>query len=527
MKQSKIQNPKSKILLRRFAFAALAAGVGLSGFLAVRAAESNGKPKPAAPLNKFAPPLLVAPLTVHAEAMQTENTVSGQVEPLHVATLAAEVANRIVRRPVIQGDRIEAGAIVAQLDSDAAQTALQQAKDALAQARASRQQAETDYERAAIETREAILSARAAVGQAQSEAQKARAQREQAAAGERKTQAFTRRQELRQAEDALTQAKTDERLARIDNDRYVYLVKQGAAPQQTLDHAQATLDSATARRQSAEQALSLAGEGARQEDKDSAAAQVGAANAQIASAEHQVESARAALKIAGTRDTRLAVLRRQIDGLKAQEAQARDTIRQAQIAVEKRTVRAPFTGRVLAALADVGDMTGAGTPIARIGAIRQVKATFAIPESSRPALRFGQTVSVTADALPGQKFAGRITALGFQADAKSRNFPIEITIANPNEALLPNMAARLRLAVGGATQRLLVPASAVASDGTGTGAYVFVLKNGKAVRRAAHLGAPLGDRVEITSGLSDGETIAATPQRLSDNAAVRLTDSQP
>ena len=504
---------------RRFTLAVVV--VAVVGALAVRAAlpHQNHKPKPAAVRDKTAPSLPVTSILVHAASVQSQNRVSGQVEPLHVATLAAEVANRLVARPVTQGDRVEAGQVIALLDAEAAQTALRQTRDAHAQARASRLQLETDYGRAAIETRQTILAAQAAVGQAQSEATRARAQAAQAQAGERKTRTLTRRQELQQSQDALSQTKTAEKLARLDYERYLYLVKQGAAPQQTLDQAQAALDAAAARRQSAEQGVSLANEGARAEDRETAQAQVSAANAQIAATEHQIEAARAGLKIAQTRDARLAALRRQIDSLRASEAQARDAVRQAQIALEKHTVRAPFAGRILATFADRGDMMSVGTPIARIGAIRQVKAAFAIPESSRPALRFGQTVSVTADALPERKFAGRITALGFQADAKSRNFPIEITMENPQETLLPNMAARLRLAVGGKSALLMVPASAIASDGTG--AYLFVLRGGRAVRRSVSLGAPLGDKVEITGGLADGETIAATPQRLSENAAIR------
>ena len=209
--------------------------IAVSGAFAVRAALSHGSQKPkSAAKDRATPSLPVTPITVHAEAVHAENSVSGQVEPLHVATLAAEVANRIAARPVTQGDRVEAGAVIALLDTDAAQTTLRQAKDAYAQARASRLQLATDYERAAIETRETILLAQASVGQAHSDLQRARAQAAQAAAGERKTKTFTRRQELRQSEDALSQAKTDEKLARIDFDRYVYLVRQGAAPQQTL-----------------------------------------------------------------------------------------------------------------------------------------------------------------------------------------------------------------------------------------------------------------------------------------------------
>ncbi len=156
-------------------------------------------------------------------------------------------------------------------------------------------------------------------------------------------------------------------------------MREGAGPQEALDRAQATYDSAVARRQSAEQSVSLAKEGARQEDRETAAAQVTAAQAQMAGATHGVEQARAGLRIAETRDTRLATLRRQIDGLRAQEAQTQDAVRQAEIALEKRTIRAPFAGRVLATLADVGDLMAPGTSVARLGRIDRVKVTFAVP----------------------------------------------------------------------------------------------------------------------------------------------------
>jgi RND family efflux transporter MFP subunit len=465
------------------------------------------------------PTLRVEDVTARSKIIQPENRISGQVEPYHTATIAAEIADRIIRRPIERGDRVEKGAVLAVLFSDSAATALDQARSALAQAVAARRQAETDYQRAVVETDAARQQAQAQVNQARADQQNARAQYFQAAAGERKARSATRQQELRQAEDALAQTQSDERLARIECDRYSYLVHEGAVGQQSLDRAQAALDAAAARRQSAEQALSLAREGARQEDRDAAAAQVSASRAQIDAAQHRVEEAQATLRIANTRDTRLAVIRRQIDGLRAQEAQAREAVRQVRIALEKRTIRAPFAARVLATLADAGDVMSPGTPIARLGEIRRVKVIASVPESSRPALSLGRTVRITADALPGRTFPGRITALGFQADPRSRAFPVEVTVQNPEEILLPNMVARLRLPVGPISHRTLIPSSAVASDGTLP--YVFVLRGGRAWRREVRLGAPVGDSVEVSNGLEPGEQIAATPQRLSDGACVR------
>lgn len=172
-------------------------------------------------------------------------------------------------------------------------------------------------------------------------------------------------------------------------------------------------------------------------------------------------------------------------------------------------------------------MTAPGSPVIKLGDIRQIKAVFAVPEGSRPLLREGQKVSIAADTLPGKTFAGRVRTLGYEADNRSRTFPVEITVANPSEALLPGMVARLALngvsadAPYNARSAVIVPVASVASDEGG--GYVVVLKEGVATRRAVTLGAPVGaETVEITSGLAVGEIIAKTPQRLTNGARVQL-----
>ncbi len=468
------------------------------------------------------PILLVDVIEVRKVSVQQTNGLIGQVEPYRTATVAAEVADRIVSRPIQRGDRVVQGGLLVSLTAETAQTGVLQATHLLDQATAARRQAETDYPRTVIETDANRQQASAQVAQALADQDRAKAQVVQAAAGERRTLTLTRQQEQHQAEDALAQTRAEERLAKIQRDRQVYLVREGAAARDALDRAQATFDTAVARRQSAEQAVSLAKEGARQEDRDSAGALLTAAQAHAASAAHQVEQARAALRFADTGDTRLAAARRQIEGLRAQEKQAVDGVRQAQITLTKHSVRAPFNGRVLTTMADVGDMLNPGAPLALIGEIARVKATFAVPELSRSALRLNQPVMITVDALPNHHFRGRISALTYQADAKTRSFPIEVTVANPEEALLPNMVARLNLPVGGAAQRLLIPASAVLGDSSGGGLCVFVLEKGRARRQEVRLGTPYADYVEVTAGLTGGEQIAAAPQRLSDGVAVRL-----
>ncbi|MCW3054831.1 MAG: family efflux transporter, subunit [Chthonomonadales bacterium] len=466
--------------------------------------------------------LLVDAAPVHRVSVTQTNTLVGQIEPYRAATVAAEVAERIVSRPIQRGDRVVQGGVLAMLSAETAETGVLQATHVLDQATAACRQAETDYTRTVVETDANRQQAKAQVEQALADQERAKAQVVEAVAGERKTLSLTRQQEQHQAEDALAQTRVEERLAKIQRDRQAYLVGEGAVAQDALDRAQAALDSAVARRRSAEQAVSLAKEGARQEDRDSAAALVTAAQARASAAAHQVEQARATLRSAETRDTRLAAARRQIEGLRAQEKQAADGVRQTQILLTKHSLHAPFTGRVLATMADVGEMLSPGAPIVRIGEVTRVKATFAVPELSRSALRLNQPVTITVDALPHHSFRGRISALTYQADAKNRTFPIEITVDNPDEALLPNMVAHLTLPVGGSARRLLIPSSAILGNSKGGGVCVFVLEQGHARRQEVRLGTPYADYVEVLEGLTGGEQIAAAPQRLSDGVAVRL-----
>jgi multidrug efflux pump subunit AcrA (membrane-fusion protein) len=84
------------------------------------------------------------------------------------------------------------------------------------------------------------------------------------------------------------------------------------------------------------------------------------------------------------------------------------------------------------------------------------------------------------------------------------------------------MIARLPLPVGIARTRLLISISAVAVEGTS--AYVYLLQNGRALRREITLGAPIGNQVEVNTGLAAGDRIAATPQRLTDGATVKMME---
>lgn len=462
----------------------------------------------------------VESLIVESQLSQASSVISGQLEPYRIATVTAEVGARVLELPLQTGTKLSAGSLLSQLDDSVSRAGLAEAVAGLAQAKAGRQQAEAELARARVETDAARQAARAQLAQAEAGQQGASAQARQAAEGERKARAATRAQELAQAAAGLAQAQAEERLARTERDRIAFLLKEGVVGQQAHDRVQATFEMARARCDAAEQQLSLAREGARQEDIRTATAQVAQASAGVASFQAQKDAATAQLRIAGTRPARLEALQRQIDGLHAQEARASATVRQAELLVKKHRIGAPFGGRVLAKLTESGQTVAPGTPIARLGELSRLKATFALTEAARLGFKPGQAVSLTVDAFPGKRFTGKVATVGYQADPRIRTFGIEVELANPGEVLLPNMVARLAVKQVSPAPSITIPISALATERTQ--AYVFVLTEGIARRREVKLGPVQGDQVTVQEGLKVGESLAATPQRLTEGARVEI-----
>lgn len=491
-------------------------GLAATGFFFSRGSQSNKNTGKVV----TSPVLPMEPVKVVTQSVQKENLISGTIEPETLATITSEVSRRMMKRYVNLGDFVREGELLAELDTEQQEVAIQQAKAAHNQAISARLQAESDYARSLVETQSAKDQAEAQLRQAQAGNRQAKAQTSLADANARKVKRITRVQELRQAEAALSRAKSDEKLAKIESDRYTKLVQEGAASQQSLDHALAALERATAQRVAAEQAVLLAEEGARQEDIEAAQESANAAAAQVSVTTAQIDAAQATVRTAGTRDLRLAAIRRQIDALRAQEKQTLQGVRQAEIGLKKHRLVAPFTGRILAVLADTGDLVAPGTPIFRLGTADDLKAVFAIPEASRLKLETNQKVTLRLDALPDKTFAATIRRIGFQADPKTRTFPLEVRFVDKDSRILPNMVARLLIPIGEVQKLPLVPIKAVASDAKG--AFVYRLDGERVVRRDVVLGSPLGNRVVVVKGVSAGDVVAASPQRLSEGAKVRL-----
>jgi len=196
------------------------------------------------------------------------------------------------------------------------------------------------------------------------------------------------------------------------------------------------------------------------------------------------------------------------DQSRAQAANIRATI-------AKKTIRAPFGGRLGIRQVNLGQMLREGDPIVTLQTLDPIYADFTLPQQQISRLRPGLEVRVTSDALPGVTMEGRIKAINPLVDADTRNIKVQATLANHNEQLRPGMFVNVTVGLPVRMQVLAIPATAVLYAPYGDSVFVVIEdkehKGGKTIRQQfVRLGEKRGDFVAAVSGLKEGEEIVST-----------------
>lgn len=183
-------------------------------------------------------------------------------------------------------------------------------------------------------------------------------------------------------------------------------------------------------------------------------------------------------------------------------------------------VLAPISGTVISLPVAVGSLVGTGTALAELGAIEDVQVEARVPERFVGVLRTGLRASVSLEAYPGFSFPAAVVRVSPVVDPVSRTKTIRLGFDRLDARINPGMFARIRLNTLAYPDRLLVGESALRSDAEGS--FVFVVREGTASKRRVVLGAAVDGRVEVVSGLEEGETVVIEgAAALADGAAVR------
>ncbi len=193
--------------------------------------------------------------------------------------------------------------------------------------------------------------------------------------------------------------------------------------------------------------------------------------------------------------------------------------------VENTKIKSPISGTVNSRNVDVGTMVQPGMTVANIVDITRLKVVVNVSEREAFRLKPGDTVEITTDVYPGQKFEGRVNNIASKAD-EAHTYPVEIGL--PNSARYPlkaGMFCRIEFVSTTPTEALTIPRLSLV--GSIRNAQVFVVRSSIAYLRTVVIGRQTNEMLEVVEGLSEGDTVVTSGQNnLSDNARVAVFSTQ-
>jgi membrane fusion protein, multidrug efflux system len=253
---------------------------------------------------------------------------------------------------------------------------------------------------------------------------------------------------------------------------------------------------------------------------DSAQARADLAEAEAASAESASQVKRSKELI----ESRV-ISASQFEQLEATMKANQARVAAARARLEDTIIRAPFPGRVGLRRVSLGSLVSSGTTITTLDDISVIKVDFSVPENFLASLREGLKVSATAAAFPGRQFTGTVTGVDSRVDPVSRSVTVRAEVPNADLALKPGMFLNVSLARD-EHQALMVPEAALVPEQSRQ--FLFVVADGRALRREVRIGRRQPGRVEIVAGLQAGEqVIVEGTQKVRDGATVRVLDRAP
>jgi membrane fusion protein, multidrug efflux system len=201
--------------------------------------------------------------------------------------------------------------------------------------------------------------------------------------------------------------------------------------------------------------------------------------------------------------------------------------------IDRKTIRAPFSGVLGIRQINLGQYLAAGAPIVTLQALRPAYVNFSVPQQEIGKLPIGTTVAVTSDALGGATESGTIKALESVIDEATRNVRVQAVFDNASGKLRPGMFVETSLARGAAANVIPLPASAISYAPFGDSVFIVENIKGpdgktfKGVRQQfVKLAGSRGDQVGVLTGLKPGEEVVTSGVfKLRPGAAVIVNNS--
>lgn len=402
-------------------------------------------------MSQMRPPTGAAPValaSVRQGSLADTVTYTGTVAAYNEQDISPRITGRLVSLPVYPGDPVRAGQVVAQLDTAEvaakADQAAQEARQSQLGARVAHLTHHLHHQAALEQASAQVQAAQQGVSDAQ-----AQAQADQAA--------------IADAEAGVQSAQANSDYWTTEIVREKQLADAGAVSRQEYQNEQAQAQAASAAVTQARAKVTQA----------RATAQ--SAGAKIRVARRQVTAAQAGVRMA---QADVAVAEGQAAQAEAGASAAQASARQAAVVQGYGRITAPTGGIVTARPVAPGTLVQPGTTILRIAEIDRVRVQAHVAVTDLSGIRPGTPVQVIPQGDGTHGFAARVTSVFPAASDQTRTTVVEAVVPNPGHRLLPGGFVTVRISKNTAVARLLVPASAVVSQGGQS--YIWTAGNGMA-----------------------------------------------
>jgi membrane fusion protein, multidrug efflux system len=200
----------------------------------------------------------------------------------------------------------------------------------------------------------------------------------------------------------------------------------------------------------------------------------------------------------------------ELDRSENQRLLAFATLTQTRVEYEKGFVRSPINGIVNHLYVDVGEFADRGKPVVDLVDVDRIKINVSVPELDVKYLRPGQETMVGIDAFPDRRITGKVDFVAYKADPATKTFQVKVIISNIDKDVRPGMIARVAFLRRIIPDALVAPLFALVDRGGER--LLFVEEEGVAHSRPVTIGVIEQDRVQITTGLKEGDHLIVKGQ---------------
>jgi membrane fusion protein (multidrug efflux system) len=220
------------------------------------------------------------------------------------------------------------------------------------------------------------------------------------------------------------------------------------------------------------------------------------------------------------------------DQATAQQKSTEANVAEIRATIERKTIRAPFSGILGIRKVNLGQYLSSGGAIVPLQSLNPIYVNFGVPQQTAGQIHVGRPLRITVEELSGQAFSGRVTAIDSVVDETTRNIQVQATLSNPDGKLRPGMFVQVEAVTGANRQVIALPASAISYAPYGDSVYVISdLKDPKGntyrgVRQQfVKVEGSHGDQVAVISGVKPGdEVVTSGVFKLRNGAAVQVNN---